>query len=81
MLNSSVHISNEMEQYRGFVINEIDPIRGIVTFTNGESISSGDVSGDVSEKDMRRIQIRETILSHFVVITVNPVLNNPIFGG
>ncbi len=59
------HISNEMEQYRGFIINEIDPIKGIVTFTNGEFISSGDVSGDVSEKDMRRIQIRETILSHF----------------
>ena len=29
------------------------------------SIKTGDVSGDVSESDMRRIQIRETILSHF----------------
>ena len=28
-------------------------------------IKTGDVVGDVSEKDMRRIQIRETILSHF----------------
>ena len=59
------HISHEMEQYKGFTISEIDPIRGTVTFTNGEVISTGEVVGDVSEKDMRRIQIRETILSHF----------------
>ena len=38
---------------------------GTVTFTNGEVIKAGDVIGDVSENDMRRIQIRETILSHF----------------
>ena len=36
-----------------------------MTFTNGEVIKTGEVSGDVSESDMRRIQIRETILSHF----------------
>lgn len=59
------YVSQEMEQYKGYVINEIDPIRGTVTFTNGEVITKGDVVGDVSEKDMRRIQIRETILSHF----------------
>lgn len=58
-------ISQEMEQYRGYIISEVDPIRGLVTFTNGETISVGEVRGDVSEKDMRRIQIRETILSHF----------------
>ena len=59
------YISQEMEQYRGYTISEIDPIRGAVTFTNGEVIYTGDVIGDVSEMDMRRIQIRETILSHF----------------
>lgn len=59
------YISQEMEQYKGFTISEIDPFRGAVTFTNGEVIYTGDVVGDVSEKDMRRIQIRETILSHF----------------
>ena len=59
------YISQEMEQYKGYVISEIDPIRNAVTFTNGEVISTGDVVGDISEKDMRRIQIRETILSHF----------------
>ena len=59
------YVSQEMEQYRSYTISEIDPIRGCVTFTNGEVIFTGDVVGDVSEQDMRRIQIRETILSHF----------------
>lgn len=57
--------SHEMEQYRGYTISEVDPLTGTVTFTNGERINTGDVVGDVSEQDMRRIQIRETILSHF----------------
>jgi len=59
------HISQEMEQYKGYTISEIDPLRGTVTFTNGDVITTGEAVGDVSEKDMRRIQIRETILSHF----------------
>lgn len=58
------YVSQEMEQYKGYTISEIDPLRGTV-FTNGEVIKAGDVVGDVSENDMRRIQIRETILSHF----------------
>ena len=59
------YVSQEMEQYKGYTISDIDPFRGTVTFTNGEVIKTGEVSGDVSESDMRRIQIRETILSHF----------------
>lgn len=59
------YVSQEMEQYKGYTISEIDPIHNTVTFTNGEVISTGEVVGDVSEKDMRRIQIRETIISHF----------------
>lgn len=57
--------SKNMEQYKGYTISEIDPIRGTVTFANGEVLMKGNVVGDVSEKDMRRIQIRETIISHF----------------
>ena len=59
------YVSQEMEQYKGYTISSIDPIERTVTFLNGETISVGEVRGDVSEKDMRRIQIRETILSHF----------------
>lgn len=57
--------SNEMEQYRGFVISEIDPFKNTVTFLNGEVIELGNAYGDVAETDIRRIQIRETIRSHF----------------
>ena len=31
-------VSQEMEQYKGYTISEIDPLRGTVTFTNGEVI-------------------------------------------
>ena len=58
-------LSGEMEQYRGFSVSQIDPIDGTVTFTNGDMIHKGEVIGDVSESDMRRVQIRETIISHF----------------
>jgi len=59
------HLSKEMEQYRGYTVSSIDPLTDSVSFTNGEVIRKGDVVGDISEKDMRRIQIRETIKSHF----------------
>ena len=58
--------SGEMEQYKnGYTISDIEPIHGTVTFTNGTVIRQGEVIGDVVEQDMRRIQIRETIQSHF----------------
>ncbi len=59
------YVSQKMEQYKGFTISEVDQLRGTVTFTNGNVIAVGEIVNDVSEKDMRRIQIRETILSHF----------------
>lgn len=58
-------LSKNMEQYQGVCVNEVDPIRGTVSFTNGEVIRAGEVVGDVSETDLRRVQIRETIRSHF----------------
>ena len=58
-------ISGGMEQYKGYHVSEVNPIDEAVTFTNGEVIRRGVGAGDASEQDMRRIQIRETILSHF----------------
>lgn len=58
-------LSQEMEQYKGYHMNDIDPIKGVITFINGVEIHVGDVQGDVSEETIRRIQIRETIRSHF----------------
>ncbi|GHW01387.1 DEAD/DEAH box helicase [Lactobacillus nasalidis] len=57
-------LSKGLEQYQGYHINDIDPINGLVTFTNGVEIHTGEVQGDASEKDIRRVQIRETIRSH-----------------
>lgn len=57
--------SKNMEQYKGYRIAEINPIEDSITFTNGEKIYKGDVVGDSNESFLRRIQIRETIKSHF----------------
>lgn len=58
--------SKEMEQYKnGYVISDISPTAGIITFLNGLTIKAGDVVGDCSDSEKRRIQIRETIASHF----------------
>lgn len=57
--------SKNMEQYKGYHISDIDPVNNVVTFTNGVEIHTGEILGDVHEKDIRRIQIRETIRSHF----------------
>lgn len=57
-------LSKNMEQYKGYTISEINASNGTVTFLNGEVINTGEVVGDVSEKDIRRVQIRETIKSH-----------------
>lgn len=58
-------LSKNMEQYKGFTVNDVDPVNRVVTFTNGEEIHVGEVVGDVTEADLRRVQIRETIRSHF----------------
>ena len=57
--------SGELEEYRtGFVVTQIDGRDNSVSFANGKRIVAGDVLGEVSEEQLRRIQIRETILSH-----------------
>lgn len=58
-------LSKGLEQYQGYHINDIDPINSLVTFTDGVEIHTGEVQGDASEKDVRRVQICETIRSHF----------------
>jgi type III restriction enzyme len=36
-----------------------------LTFSSGDTLSAGEAGGNVNEDDIRRIQIRETIISHF----------------
>lgn len=57
--------SGSMEEYKqGFVVSRIDGRDDSVEFLNGIKIYAGDVIGKVSKDQLRRIQIRETILSH-----------------
>ena len=56
--------SGELDQYRGFTISQIDAVNDTVEFTNGIVLHTGEARGDVSERDIRRIQIRETIRAH-----------------
>ena len=58
-------LSKNMEQYRGYRVSQVDPVNRMLSFTNGEEIRVGEVQGDMSEETLRRVQIRETIRSHF----------------
>ena len=57
--------SGGLDEYQnGFVVKFIDGRDNSVEFLNGIKIYAGDVIGKVSKDQLRRIQIRETILSH-----------------
>ena len=57
--------SGEMEQYKhGYVVKAIDGRDNHIEFLNGVRLFAGEISGKASEEQLRRIQIRETILSH-----------------
>ena len=57
--------SSGLAQYEGFDISEINPYTDTVTFFNGITLRKGEVFGDSNELAMQRVQIRETIVSHF----------------
>lgn len=57
--------SGGLEEYReGHIVSRIDGRDNSVSFVNGKKIFAGDAVGEVSEEQLRRIQIRETIQSH-----------------
>ncbi len=64
--------SNGLPEYKGIYVAEINPETNSVRFNipvsnNSDStvLKIGEMTGEVSEKDIRRVQIRETIRSHF----------------
>jgi type III restriction enzyme len=63
-VGDSLREESGLAQYDGFTISEIN-VNGYVTFLNGETIRRGEVNGDANELNMQRVQIRETIMSHF----------------
>jgi type III restriction enzyme len=57
--------SGGLTEYEDHVVSDVDALNRTLTFTNGEILEEGRVVGDVDEAAVRRIQIRETIRSHF----------------
>jgi len=58
-------LSGGLDQYKGFVVADINANTNTLSFTNGEELRVGEVTGDVNEAALRRIQIREAIKAHF----------------
>lgn len=57
-------VSGGLNQYKGFVVADIDALADVIKFSNGHELRAGEASGDVSEITIRRIQIREAIKAH-----------------
>lgn len=57
--------SGELPEYKdGFVVKRIDGRDDSIEFLNGVKLYVGDIVGKTDENQLRRIQIRETIISH-----------------
>lgn len=64
-IHDSLYAESGLKEYEGFTISEINAYNDSVTFTNGVTLYKGEVYGDSSQEAMQRVQIRETIASHF----------------
>lgn len=58
-------LSGGLDQYNDFVVSDIDARANTLSFTNGLELRVGELTGDVNEEALRRIQIREAIKAHF----------------
>lgn len=56
--------SNYLEEYKGLKVVNINPHTNTVEFSNGEKLVCGEATGNVDEKTLRRLQIKETIKAH-----------------
>lgn len=64
--NDNLHVlSGGLDQYKGFVVSDIDARSDTLSFTNGDVLQAGEAAGDVNEATIRQIQIREAIKAHF----------------
>ncbi len=57
-------LANGLDQYKGYVVSQIDANKNVIEFINGVNLTLGEATGDVTETAIRRIQIRETIKAH-----------------
>ena len=64
-VGDSLQDRSGLAAYQGFTITNIDGATNSVEFLNGETLYRGKTIGNYDEKQLERIQIRETIKSHF----------------
>ena len=65
-VNDSLYVaSGKLSQYKDLRITDIKPETNSVVLSNGTELIKGQVIGDTSKDTMERLQIRETIRSHF----------------
>lgn len=57
-------LSGGLDQYKGYVVANIDARIDTLSFTNGVELVAGEAVGNVDEAAMRRIQIREAVKAH-----------------
>ena len=57
--------SEELQEYKnGYIVRSINGFNNSIELLNGLKLYVGEVIGQVAEEQLRRLQIRETILSH-----------------
>ena len=61
----SLYDASKLPAYKEFIITDINVNTNTVYFRNGDRLRKGEVMGDVSEKTIQQVQIRETVKSHF----------------
>jgi type III restriction enzyme len=64
-VGSNLHdVSNGIEAYKGLFITDVDANRDVVELSSGDTLTTGQVTADVTDEARRRIQIREVIRAH-----------------
>lgn len=57
-------LSNGIEAYKGLFVRDVDANQDIIELSNGDVITAGQITHDVTDDAKRRIQIREVIRAH-----------------
>ncbi|MBF4570490.1 DEAD/DEAH box helicase family protein [Plantibacter sp. VKM Ac-2880] len=57
-------LSNGIEAYKGIFVRVVDANQDIIELSNGDVITAGQITHDVTDDAKRRIQIREVIRAH-----------------
>ena len=57
-------VSGGIEAYKDLVVVDVDANRDVIELSNGDTVTAGQITEDVTDEVKRRIQIREVIRAH-----------------